>query len=101
MDHGPASAEPAHAVRLTMRELRGALGVFLLVFISTFPVALPFVFFTDLRFAMRVSGAIAIAMLFFCGYRWGHYAGMRPMRVGVIMVILGSLITAAVIALGG
>jgi hypothetical protein len=88
-------------IHLTMRELRGALGVFLLVFFSTFPVVLPFVFFTDLRFAMRVSGAIAIAMLFFCGYRWGRYAGMGPMRVGVVMVIVGSLITAAVIALGG
>lgn len=90
-----------HSVHLTMHELRGAVGVFLLVFISTFPVVLPFVFFTNLHLAMRVSGAIAIAMLFLCGYRWGHYAGMSPIRVGVIMVILGTLITISVIALGG
>lgn len=90
-----------YSVRLTMQEIRGAIGVFLLVFISTFPVALPFVFFTNLHLAMRVSGAIAIVMLFLCGYRWGHYAGMSPIRVGITMVVLGTLITLAVIALGG
>lgn len=89
------------AVRLTGSDLCGALGVFLLVFISTLPVTLPFVFFTNLHMAMRVSGAIAITMLFFCGYRWGHYAGMRPIRVGLMMVLLGTLITMSVIALGG
>jgi VIT1/CCC1 family predicted Fe2+/Mn2+ transporter len=89
------------SVHLTMRELRGAIGVFLLVFISTFPVVLPFVFLTNLHLAMRVSGAIAIAMLFLCGYKWGHYAGVSPIRVGITMVILGTLITVSVIALGG
>jgi VIT1/CCC1 family predicted Fe2+/Mn2+ transporter len=89
------------SVHITMRELRGAIGVFLLVFISTFPVVLPFVFLTNLHLAMRVSGAIAIAMLFLCGYKWGHYAGVSPIRVGITMVILGTLITVSVIALGG
>jgi VIT1/CCC1 family predicted Fe2+/Mn2+ transporter len=62
---------------------------------------LPFVFLTNLHLAMRVSGAIAIAMLFLCGYKWGHYAGVSPIRVGITMVILGTLITVSVIALGG
>ena len=56
-------------------DLRGALGVFLLVFASTFPVVLPFVFIDNLQLAMRVSAAIAIAMLFLCGYNWGRYGG--------------------------
>jgi len=94
----PADAGP---VRLTMDDMRGALGVFLLVFASTFPVVLPFVLLGDPRLAMRVSGAVAIAMLFFCGYGWGRYAGMRPARVGMVMVLLGVLIQSVVIALGG
>jgi VIT1/CCC1 family predicted Fe2+/Mn2+ transporter len=76
-------------------------GVFLLVVAATFPPVLPFVFMTDLRVAMRVSAAIAIVMLFLCGYNWGHYAGVRPVRVGVVLVLLGVMIQAVVIALGG
>ena len=87
--------------RLTAADLRGAAGVFVLVFASTFPVVLPFVFFTDLRLAMRVSGAVAIAMLFACGHGWGRYAGLRPVRCGLLMVLMGALIQAVVIALGG
>jgi VIT1/CCC1 family predicted Fe2+/Mn2+ transporter len=91
----------AGPVRPTARELRGAVGVFLLVVASTFPPVLPFVFMTDLRVAMRVSAAIAIVMLFLCGYNWGRYAGVRPVRVGVVLVLLGVMIQAVVIALGG
>ena len=75
--------------------------MFLLVFGSTFPVVLPFVFMTDLRAAMRVSGAIAIGMLFVCGYAWGRYAGGWPWRTGTAMVVTGVIIQAVVIALGG
>ena len=42
----------------------GALGVFLLVFLSTFPVAIPFIVMRNAGPALRVSNAIAIAMLF-------------------------------------
>lgn len=87
--------------RLTTQDLRGAVGVFLLVVVSTFPPVLPFVFIQHLPLAMRVSAAIAITMLFFSGYGWGRYAGLRPVAVGVVMVLLGILIQAVVIALGG
>lgn len=94
-------APKGKSVRLTARDLRGALGVFLLVFGSTFPVVLPFVLIADARLALRISGAVAIAMLFLCGYLWGRYAGLRPWRVGLLMVLLGVVIQAVVIALGG
>jgi hypothetical protein len=89
------------AVRLTARDFRGALGVFLLVFASTFPVVLPFVFIADLRLAMRVSGAIAIVIMFRCGYAWGRYAGLVAWRSGLVMVLLGVAVEAVIIALGG
>jgi VIT1/CCC1 family predicted Fe2+/Mn2+ transporter len=93
--------DPVRGVRVTARELQGALGVFLLVFASTFPVVLPFVLIADLRMAMRVSGAIAIAMLFLCGYGWGRYGGISAWGAGLIMVVLGVAVEAVVIALGG
>ncbi len=88
-------------VRVTGRDLRGAVGVFTLVFASTFPVVLPFVFIADPSIAKRVSAAIAIAMLFLCGYGWGRYAGQKPWRAGLVMVLLGAIVEAVVIALGG
>jgi len=90
-----------HRMRPTARDLSGALGVFVLVFASTFPVVLPFVFVADLRAAMRISGAIAIVMLFLCGANWGRFAGVSPWRTGAVMVVLGALIQSVVIALGG
>lgn len=87
--------------RLTADDLRGAVGVFLLVVVSTFPPVLPFIFIADLPTAKRVSAAVAISMLFFCGAGWGRHAGLRPVNVGLVMVVLGVLIQAVVIALGG
>lgn len=95
----PAQSDPA--VGITRRDLRGALAVFLLVFASTFPVALPFVFIEDPGIAKRVSAAVAIAMLFLCGVAWGRYAGFKAWRTGLVMVLLGVAVEAIVIALGG
>jgi len=86
---------------LDWQDFRAAGLIFALVFLSTFPLVLPFVFFDELPRAMRVSAAIAIAMLFFCGYTWGKHAGMRPWRVGTAMVTIGVVVEAAIIALGG
>ena len=99
-----AVAQPEHDLppaRMTWLGLRGAVVVFLLVFLSTFPVVLPFVFIADPGVAKRVSAAVAIAMMFVCGYAWGRYAGARPWRTGAIMVLLGTGVEAIIIALGG
>lgn len=95
----PASAVPR--VALTAADLKGAVAVFLLVFLSTFPVVLPFVFIADAGVAKRVSAAVAIAMLYVCGYAWGRYAGLKAWRTGLVMVLLGLGVEAIVIALGG
>lgn len=95
----PASAAPR--VALTATDLTGAVAVFLLVFLSTFPVVLPFVFIADAGLAKRVSAAVAIAMLYVCGVAWGRYAGLEAWRTGGAMVLLGTGIEAVVIALGG
>jgi VIT family len=95
----PAQAAPATGV--TARDLKGACVVFLLVFASTFPVVLPFLFATDLKQAMRISAVVAMAMMFYCGVVWGRHAGVRPWKAGLALVLLGLVVEAIVIALGG
>ena len=86
---------------LDARDWRGALGVFLLVFAATFPVVLPFFFATDAMLALRISNVIAVAMMFGTGYAFGRLAGYRPWLTGGAMVILGAILVALTIALGG
>jgi hypothetical protein len=82
-------------------EWLGALGVCLLVYLSTFPVVLPFLFISDAEPALRLSNAIAIALLFLCGYVFAQHSGLRPWRTGVVMVAVGCAMVGVAIALGG
>ena len=82
-------------------DLRGALGVFLLVFLSTFPVAIPFLVMHDAMLALRVSNGIAIVLLFLGGYSLAKYSGFHPWRLGLGMVGIGVVLVALTIALGG
>jgi len=91
---------PAHP-GLDKDDWLAAAGVFLLVFLSTFPVAVPFIFVHQARLALRISNAVAIAMLFLCGYAFGLYSGFRPVRVGLVMVGVGIALVGLTIALGG
>jgi hypothetical protein len=70
--------EPPERPRLTKRDWIGALGLCLLSFLSTFPVVIPFIFLSDAKLALRVSYAVAIVMLFCCGYAFGYRSGLRP-----------------------
>ena len=96
-------ALPEHRSRTPFHrdDLRGAVGVFLLVFLSTFPVALPFLFMHDAMLALRVSNGIAIALLFVGGYKLAKYVGTRPWRTGLAMVAIGVALVGLTIALGG
>lgn len=93
--------EPSAYAQLTMRDGLGALGVCLLVFLSTLPVVMPFMLFGDVTVALRVSNAVAIAMLFLCGYAFGCCAGIRPWVAGISMVAVGGALVAIAITLGG
>jgi VIT1/CCC1 family predicted Fe2+/Mn2+ transporter len=87
--------------RLHWRDLQGALGVFLLVFLSTLPVVLPFLFIQQLQPALRVSNAVALAMLYIAGHVLASYAGLRTVRTGLAMAALGFVLVGITIALGG
>ena len=73
----------APASELTGRDWSGALGLCLLSFLATFPVVLPFIFLSDAKFALRVSYAVAIVMLFFCGCAFGVRSGIWPWAAGL------------------
>jgi hypothetical protein len=91
---------PAHAP-LTKEDWRGAAGVFLLVFLSTFPVVIPFIVMQQAMPALRVSNAIAVLMLFMTGVAYGRAIGHRPIGIGISMVALGLALVAVTMALGG
>jgi hypothetical protein len=93
--------EPPERPGLSKDDWVGALGVFLIVFVSTFPVVIPFIFMQNVGPAMRVSNAIAIVMLFLTGYAFGSITGRHPWLVGLVMVVVGSMLVGMTMALGG
>ena len=93
--------EPPERARLGRDDWRGAVGVFLLVFLSTFPVVIPFIFMRNAGPALRVSNVVAIVMLFLTGYAFGRLTERRPWLVGISMVVLGLVLVGLTMALGG
>jgi hypothetical protein len=93
--------EPPANARLRRDDWLGAVSVFLLVFASTFPVAIPFIVMQEAGPALRLSNAIAIGMLFVLGYVFGRGAGRHPWAMGVSMVALGTILVGMTMALGG
>jgi VIT1/CCC1 family predicted Fe2+/Mn2+ transporter len=79
----------------------GALGVFLIVVLTTLPVIVPFALTANAHRALRISNGIAVIMLFLAGYAFGKYSGHRPWRMALAMVILGSAMVGITISLGG
>lgn len=86
---------------LTKDDWLGALAVFLLVFLSTFPIVIPFLIFRNLHLALRVSNLIALVMLFVTGYILARHGGHRPVLTGLVMTLLGVVLVGITIALGG
>ena len=86
----------------TREDLRGAGSIFLLVFLSTFPVALPFMLIGDVGLALRISNAIAVVLLFLVGTGLGRYMNWhRPWAIGLAVACFGAILVAITIALGG
>ena len=96
-----AMPDPPSRPAFNRDDFRGAVGVFLLVFLATLPVALPFLFTADAHRALRISNGIALAMLFLGGYELNRYAGSPGWRGGLLMLAIGSVLVWATIALGG
>jgi VIT1/CCC1 family predicted Fe2+/Mn2+ transporter len=95
-----AAGAPVHRL-LERDDFLGALGVFLLVVLTTFPLVIPFAVFDNTALALRVSNALALVMLFASGWTLARYAGARAWVGGVVMATLGTVLVGAITALGG
>jgi VIT1/CCC1 family predicted Fe2+/Mn2+ transporter len=62
---------------------------------------LPFLLLDDPRLALRVSNAILLGLLFFVGWRWARHTLAKPWIAGVTFLLVGLLLVALAIPLGG
>jgi VIT1/CCC1 family predicted Fe2+/Mn2+ transporter len=93
--------EPPRVARAGKEDWLGAFAVCLLVFLTTLPVAVPFMFLESVERAMRISNAIAVVLLFIAGFAYGRHIGRSSLGFGTGMVVVGVAIVSMTIALGG
>jgi len=93
--------EPPSRPRLSKRDWKGALAIFLLASAALLPVSIPFVFMSDAKLALLISHGIAIVLLFLAGWALGRHTSEHPLRVGITMVAFGSVLIAVALLLGG
>ena len=96
-----ARSAPLAGNRVRRDDLLGGLAAGWLVFACSFPAVLPFVFLDDPRLALRVSNAILLALLFYVGWRWSRHTLVKPWLAGVTFLLVGLLLVALAIPLGG
>jgi VIT1/CCC1 family predicted Fe2+/Mn2+ transporter len=94
------SGMPAPA-SLGWDDFKGAIGVFLLVVASTFPLVVPFLLLDETGLAVRLSNLIGLVVLFTAGWILARYAGAKPWMGGLAMAVTGAALIVAIIALGG
>lgn len=93
--------EPSKKHVLTIKDIGSGFQIFLLVFLCTFPVAIPFGIIDDLPLAMRVSNGVAVLLLFIGGFLLASYAGFSRLITAVAYTVIGVLLVALTMALGG
>ncbi len=93
--------QPASASRLRREDYTGALGVFLLVALSTFPIVVPFMFISETAYAMRASNAVALVILYIGGYELGRHGDRVAWQTGLAMAAVGGVLVSIIMALGG
>ena len=93
--------EPTRGSLFSGRDLWSCVQIFFLVFLCTFPVALPFALFEEVAFALRASNGVALLMLFVGGWLVASYAGFRRIGTAIVYTLIGVLLVAMTMALGG
>lgn len=93
--------EPSKKHLITGTDLWAGVQIFMLVFLCTFPVAIPFGIFDDLAVAMRASNGVALLLLFIGGFVLAGYAGFRRGITALLYTLIGVALVALTMALGG
>ena len=94
-------SEPIPLNRVRKDDVLGGLVAGLLVFACSFPAVLPFFFIDDPRLALRVSNVLLLILLFYVGYRFARDTMAKPWLTGAVFLLVGMVLVAATIALGG
>jgi hypothetical protein len=92
---------PANIRPLTKDDVVGAIASFWLVVLTSLPAAVPFLLIDEAQFALRVSNAVLLALLFVTGFWWARYTLDRPWVVGLGFLAGGIALVLMAIALGG
>ena len=93
--------EPPAGMMILSKDLLSAFYIFLLVFLCTLPVVIPFVVISEPQTALRLSNGIALLMLAAGGYRLAKSSGLRPVITAIVYMLIGVALVAATMALGG
>ena len=93
--------EPPKRAILVVKDFYNALLIFVLVFLSTFPMALPLLFINDPYIALRLSNVIGLLIIFIAGFIIGKKTGYNKMVMGLLFALLGAIVVLMTIALGG
>jgi hypothetical protein len=93
--------EPSRKNLIIGTDLFAGVQIFMLVFLCTLPVAIPFAIVDDLALAMRASNGVALSLLFIGGFLLAGYAGFRRGITAVVYVLIGVFLVALTMALGG
>lgn len=63
---------------------------------------MPFLLFReDPYLALRVSNGVLLLLLFAVGWKWGQAANANKLFTGLLMLLMGALLVAVALALGG
>jgi hypothetical protein len=87
--------------KITKEDVYGGIASFVLVFLTTIPAVLPFLFIDDLHRALRTSNFLLIGLLFLAGWRWARETTANPWIVGTTIMAFGTLLVVVAVALGG
>lgn len=93
--------EPPAKVFLTWQDFKQAIIIFVLVFLSTFPVTIPFIFIQKVSVAIRISNAIALLLLFLTGVYLAKQTGRHKLYTGLAFAFIGAVLVSVTMALGG
>jgi VIT1/CCC1 family predicted Fe2+/Mn2+ transporter len=88
-------------VAITKEDLKSGGQIFLLVFLSTLPIVIPFLIMSNARMALRISNLVAIVIMYICGWILGRYASRNPWTAGLIISLIGIGLVLLAIYLGG
>lgn len=94
-------AEPPAHVAPTADDWLGGFYIFLLAFLSTFPVVIPYMVIEDETLATRISWGVTLVLLYVSGYGLGVYAGFRPWKVALAVTAIGLAMVALAVVFGG